>query len=304
MRVNLQPFVEHAVQKKLAIYNVIIHRNGEISNSFNWKSDIRVNIRSASKSVTSLAVGMAVDEGIVDLDERIADIFFDKLPAHPSDYLCQLKIRDILKMAGGQSQFLLKSTTRDDLDETDWVEYGLAQKFDFKPGTQFVYSNFWPYLCSVIIERKTGRTMLDWLKPRLFEPMNIRNPQWLTCPKGHTLGMGSLFLKAEEMARIGQLCLNLGEWNGRQLVSQSWIQNATSFHISTADTESGESAYGYGYYFWMGREPSSYMAIGAFGQCIVVLPKLQGVIAVSAYEEDEKKIIESVWDFIVPELYM
>ena len=255
---------------------------------------------------------MAVDEGILTLEEKPAEIFKEKLPADPSKNLLDMTIRDMIMMATGHDHFILQGYSKDDdrpvrdaIENDDWVEYALQFDVPYKPGTYWKYNNFGPYLASVIIQDRTGQKLTEWLKPRLFTHLGIRNPQWFESVKGYTLGCGGLHLSTEELSRFGQLCLNLGEWNGRQLVSAEWVKEATSNLISNkieGKVQHPDSCAGYGYFFWRCARDNAYCGNGYGGQRIFVLPEHDACIAVTGHEFDAGGISDCVWENIVPYL--
>lgn len=311
MKLSLEHFVQETIKKKLDLYHVVVRQHGEIVGQFDWRENRRDNIHSLSKSFLSLAVGMAVEEGILSLDERPAEIFKDKLPKHPSEHLKEMTIRNMIMMATGHDTFILQGYSasddrpvRDAIENDDWIEYALQFEVPYQPGTYWKYNNFGPFLASVIIQDRTGESLKDWLKPRLFTPLGIKNPQWFEAAKGgYTLGCGGLHLSTEELSRFGQLLLNEGEWEGRQLVSAAWIREATSFQISNqvaGKNSHPDDCAGYGYFFWRCSRDHAYCGHGYGGQRIIVLPEQDACIAITAHEFNSGAIADCVWDQIVP----
>lgn len=307
-RFNLEPFIHEVEQKKLDLYGTVVRQRGEITGSFRWRNNDRINIRSASKGVTCMAIGMAIEEGLVKLSDKVVDFFPEKLPAEPSQNLLEVTVRDLLMMATGHEVYLLQPTGRDAI-EGDWLEFIFRQPVAKKPGTRFVYNNAAPYLCSAILNKVTGQDIRDWLMPRLFEPLGIRNPQWFKSPQNLSLSLGGLFLTTEELSRLGQLCLNRGEWEGRQLVSAAWIDEATKLQIKTETTMGNidrlpekDFAAGYGYFFWRNMT-EGYRFNGKYGQFCIVLPERDAVVTTTSFEEnDEQGILDAVWKCILPQL--
>lgn len=313
MKLSLESFVQEAIRKKLDLYHVVVRQHDELVGQFDWRENRRDNIHSLSKSFLSLAVGMAVEEGILSLDERPAEIFKDKLPKHPSENLKEMTIRNMIMMATGHDTFILQGYSaaddrpvRDAIENDDWVQYALQFEVPYKPGTYWKYNNFGPFLASVIIQNRTGESLKDWLKPRLFTPLGIKNPQWFEAAQGgYTLGCGGLHLSTEELLRFGQLLLNEGEWEGKQLVSSAWIKEATAFQIS--NRVEGKNCHpddcaGYGYFFWRCARDNAYCGHGYGGQRIIVLPEQDACIAITAHEFHSGAIADCVWENIVPRL--
>lgn len=306
MKINFAPFISETAKQGLDIHGVLVRQHNEINNQFLWWDGRRDNIHSCSKSVLSLAVGMAVEEGLLSLDEKILDIFPEEAPSNPSQYLQQLNVQHLLTMSAGYEKYILHGNTRDWLQDQDWVHYSLHQELVYQPGTVFVYNNCAPILASRVVQKKTGITLLEYLKPRLFDPLEIPNPQWFTCTLGYTLGAGGLFLNLEEMSRIGQLYLNKGVWSGCQLVPKWYIEEATKVQIETKGAPGRflkDDIAGYGYFIWHCARDHAYRADGLYGQYIFVLPEQDAVITMASHcERNTQGIIDAVWDTIVPQL--
>ena len=306
MKLSLEPFIHEVIKRKLNVFGVVVRQQDEILNSFYWNdcNIRRNNINSCTKSVTSLAAGIAIREKVLSLDEKPAEIFPDCLPENPSQYLLDMTIRDMMMMGTGVDECPIPRVTRDNSKETNWTRLCLEFPFKYQPGTHFQYTNMGPYFISVIIQDRTGETLLEWLKPRLFHPLGITNVQWFNCPRGYTLGMGGLHLTTEELSKVGQLCLNKGVWEGKQLIPEDYLAEATKSHIKgvfdmcpTIDFSAG-----YGYFFWMSDKVAGYRGFGTGGQNFIVLPQFDAVIAVTAYESDYQGILDAIWAGILPEL--
>ncbi len=292
----LQAFVRNTTG--LTIQNVVVLQHGEQVAQYDWEPDARRNIYSATKSFTSTAVGMAIDEGLFRLDDKIARLFAKDMPENPCEELRMLTVRDLLKMAVGQQRPLLMAEERHAMKETDWVAFALAQPFVCQPGSRFQYTNMSGYLCGVLIQRLTGQSLVDYLTPRLFEPLGIPRPVWETCPKGYNFGAGGLELNTQELARFGQLYLQRGLWRGRRLVPDWWVAEATAYQISPGGKL--DNGMGYGYQFWRGQH-NSFRADGKYGQFSIVLPDKDAVVAIESHEEHNTQgILTHVWEDILP----
>lgn len=312
MTLNLQNYVQSIIQKKIETYHVVVRQHDQEVGRFDWRDNRRDNIHSVSKSFLSLGIGMAIEEGILSLDEKPAEIFADRLPENPSENLMNITIRDMIKMAAGHDYFVLqgysgdpKRPGRDELHDPDWVKYALSFEVPYKPGTYWKYNNFGPYLCSVIIQDRTGQRLRDYMMPRLFDPLDIINPQWFESTAGYTLGCGGLHLNTTELARFGQLLLNKGEWNGKQLVSREWVELATSNLISNkieGKEQGQDECAGYGYFFWRCSRDNAYRCDGWGGQYVIVLPEQDACIAIMSHDFKSQALFDSVWDHIVPQL--
>jgi hypothetical protein len=214
-----------------AIHSIMLRRHGKIVAEAWWapfNPDSPHMLYSLSKSFTSTAVGMAQDEGLLSIDDPVISFFPDEAPDDPSDNLKAMRIRDLLKMNSGH-----QSNTSGRMREgKTWVEGFLSLEVPHKPGTHFVYNSGATYILSAIIQKVTDTTLLDYLNPRLFEPLGIKYPTWESDPEGINVGGWGLSLTTEDISRFGQLYLQKGNWIGEQLVSEDWIEEATSFQTS------------------------------------------------------------------------
>lgn len=256
-----------------------------------WDDDCRRNIYSASKSFTSCAVGIAIREGLLSLDERLTDAFAADLPDEVSENLRRATVRDLLTMCLGQSRPMLMGSQRPLYAEDDWVRLALSAPFDYMPGTRFVYNNVGPYLAGILVQRRAGCDLTAYLTPRLFKPLGIRRPTWESDPMGNTFGAGGLFLTLSEFHRFGLLYLNGGNWDGRQLVSAEWVR----------ESGSRQSASDYGYLFWLG-EHGSYRADGKYGQMSMIFGDRRAVITVTAECRDVDALRRAIYDLLYPQL--
>lgn len=277
--------------KQMRVLGLAVTRNGEELVRRNWDEEIRRNVYSASKSFTSCAVGMAVREGLVSLEEPLTEAFAGDVPAEPDENLRAATVRDLLTMCLGQEKEDLMSAQREQLREENWVRYALGIPLTHRPGTRFRYSNVGPYLAGVLVQRRAGCTLAQYLTPRIFEPLGFRRPvMWEQDPMGYTFGASGLFLTMSELHRFGLLCLQEGVWNGRQLVPEEWLREASK----------PQSAAPYGYLFWTG-EGHSYRADGKYGQISLILPEKNAVVTVTA-ECREGDLVQALYREIVPQL--
>jgi CubicO group peptidase (beta-lactamase class C family) len=253
---------------------------------------------SLSKSFTSTAVGLAIEEGKLKLDDKVLKFFPDEAPAQPSENLKAMTVKDLLTMSGGHET---EAQVRDSKDS--WVKTFLAQPVPHQPGTHFLYNTPGTYMLSAIVTKVTGQTVLDYLKPRLFEPLGITTPEWGTSPQGISLGGYGLSIRTEDIAKFGQLYLQKGKWNGRQLIPASWIELATSKQVSNdegkKDPGTSDWTQGYGFQFWRCRH-NAFRGDGKDGQYCIVLPDQDAVVAITANTADMQKEINFVWDHLLP----
>lgn len=271
---------------QLGVKNILVLQNGEKTAEKHWDEEIRRNQYSVSKSFTSAAVGIAIQENLLSLDERVVDAFPDEIPDRPNDFLQHLTVRHLLIMSIGQEQGYLMGPQRPFLETENWVRYALHQEFGFMPGEKFVYSNVGPYLAGILVQRRAGCNLVDYLMPRLFTPLHIMRPTWETDPEGNVFGAGGLFLCVSELAKFAQLYLQNGSWNGHQLLPAEWVQASSQNQM-----ENGQK--GYGYLFWRGAQ-NSYRSDGKYGQYGFVLPDKNAVVAVNSECIRQSELLELI----------
>ncbi len=263
-------------------HSAMVLRRGKVLAEGYWapyRADIPQSVYSLSKSVLSMAVGIAAGEGRLSLEDPL-DKFF---PEHPhslgADLFRPLVLGDLLTMRSGV-----------DFNEScvflyeDWVSAYLSAGRSFEPGSQFLYNSLNSYMLAAVLRQVTGQTLMEYLTPRLFEPLGIRNAWWETCPKGIEKGGWGLHLTTRDMAALGQLMLQNGAWTGpdgenRQLIPEVWVREATRSRTKTRPDDGGR---GYGYHNWIVSSEGDYEFNGAFGQLVVVLPRHEVVVALTA----------------------
>lgn len=270
--------------RELRLLNLRVWKEGALVLSKDYDSEMRRNQYSASKSFTSAAVGIALGEGLLSLEERLVDAFPKEVPECAGENLQKATVRDLLTMGLGQGKGYLMGEQRPFLQEEDWVRYALSLPFEYAPGEKFVYNNVGPYLAGVLVQRRSGCDLVSYLTPRLFAPMGIQRPTWETDPQGFTFGAGGLFLCVTELLKFGRLLLQKGRWDGRQLVPEAYLKEAAKKQI-----ENGEQ--GYGYLFWRG-ERDSFRADGKYGQYALVFPEEDAVICTNAELLDQRKLLD------------
>ncbi|MDF1576127.1 MAG: serine hydrolase [Bacteroidales bacterium] len=281
-----------------AIHSFMLRRHGQVVASGWWgpyNPESPHLLWSLSKSFTSTAIGMAQDEGLLSIDDLVISFFPEEVPEEASANLKAMRIRDLLRMNTGHA---VEPGFRQ-MQSDNWVEAFLAHKVDFKPGTHFLYNSMATYMCSAIIRKVTGMTTLDYLTPRLFEPLGIENPTWETCPRGISVGGWGLSVRTEDISKLGQLYLQKGIWEGRQLVSEAWVEEATGYQTSNGSNPESDWDQGYGYQFWQCRH-NAYRGDGAFGQYCIVLPEQDAVLAMTSGSDDLQGILNVVWEELLP----
>ena len=227
---------------------------------------------SMCKSITGMAIGMLIEEGKLKLDENIYDIFSDQINALSKIFRPVITVENLLTMTSG-----VTFNESGIVSGNDWLGSFLNASVNGKPGTEFQYNSLNTYVLSAIVTKRTGETLTEYLTPRLFSPLGITKYYWETCPKGITKGGWGLFLCAEDMAKLGQLYLQKGKWNGQQLVSEYWIEISTARHLKTQN-----DTYGYGYQLWMEQRPGSFEYNGMLGQNVIIYPDMDMVLVTNA----------------------
>lgn len=227
---------------------------------------------SMCKSITGMAIGMLIEEEKLKLDENIYDIFPDHINAFSKIFRPVITVENLLTMTSG-----ITFNESGIVSGNDWLGSFLNASVNGKPGTEFQYNSLNTYVLSAIVTKRTGETLNEYLTPRLFGPLGITKYYWETCPKGITKGGWGLFLCAEDMAKLGQLYLQRGKWNGQQLVSEYWIEISTARHLKTQN-----DTYGYGYQLWMEQRPGSFEYNGMLGQNVIIYPDMDMVLVTNA----------------------
>ena len=225
---------------------------------------------SMCKSITGMAIGMLIEEEKLKLDENIYDIFPDHINAFSKIFRPVITVENLLTMTSG-----ITFNESGIVSGNDWLGSFLNASVNGKPGTEFQYNSLNTYVLSAIVTKRTGETLTEYLTPRLFGPLGITKYYWETCPKGITKGGWGLFLCAEDMAKLGQLYLQRGKWNGQQLVSEYWIEISTARHLKTQNDT-------YGYQLWMEQRPGSFEYNGMLGQNVIIYPDMDMVLVTNA----------------------
>ena len=279
------------------------------------------SLYSLSKSFTSSAIGLVVGEGRLTLDDPVLKFFPEDAPSNPGENLKAMRVRHLLSMNTGHKEdptaYLFgrrqvsllgprvlhkedMTTHASEGEDEDWPLAFLSLPVEYRPGTWFVYNTAATYMLSAIITQLTGEPLLEYLRPRLFDPLGIENPVWETDPRGVSLGGSGLHIKTEEIARFGQIYLQKGMWQGKRIVPEKWIAEATKATSDNSDTETNPDwTVGYGYQFWRCRH-NAYRADGAFGQYCIVMPEQETVLTIIGGVRDMQAVLDKVWEHLLP----
>lgn len=314
----LTGFVSGVQEKGLDVHAVLVRRHGEIIDRHDLVEEGRIPIYSASKSWTAMAAGIAMDEGLFAPQDKLVDLLDGALPDKVLDNFDRITVERLLTMTSGhercpitleQMRLLAMDPPafggdRDKLHDV-WYDAFFSYPLKYLPEDMFfAYNNGCPLMLSCIIEKKAGMSMRDYLVPRLFEPLGIKDPIWDTDCHRHNLGGIGLHLDTEELSRGGQLLLNGGKWEGKQLISEDFVKRMTTKQVDNSHYNGGiEAKQGYGYMVWMCTYPGAYRMDGMYSQYAIQLPDLDCVIAITSHEmKGGGDILDLVWERIVPEL--
>ncbi|MCS7463995.1 beta-lactamase family protein [Paenibacillus doosanensis] len=293
-------FLSAVEAKRLELHGLMIVRHGHVVAEGWWapyNSEQPHMLFSLSKSFTSTAVGFAVAEGLLTVEDKVASFFAGQLPEPLDERLAAMRVKDLLTMSAGHASPIMGGEWR--RTEGDWARYFLSRPMDHAPGSRFMYNSGATYMLSAIVQKAAGQTLLDYLLPRLFQPLGIRVSGWDTCPSGINTGGWGLSLTTEDLAKFGQFYLQKGVWRGKRLLPEAWIEQATSCQIANSAGERIDSRQGYGYQFWRSRH-NSYRADGAFGQFCIVMPEQDAVIAIHGGLSDMQGVMDSLWEHLLP----
>ncbi len=282
------------------MHSLMVVRNGHVVSEGWWApySAERVHLLySLSKSFTSTAAGFAAAEGLLDLDDTVLS-HFPELAADVTDPRSRsMRVRHVAAMASGHTGETLPQARENDLEHL--VRGFLLVPPDAEPGSVFAYNQPCTFTLGKIVQRHSGQRLTEYLRPRLFDPLGIGDVGW-TEHRGDELGFSGLHARTEDVARLGQLYLQQGRWEGQQLLSPEWVAEATRSHVSNEGQPHPDWQQGYGFQFWMSRH--GYRGDGAYGQLCLVLPEHQTVLAATAATEDMGVVLDAVWTHLLPAL--
>lgn len=297
-------FLDAIEKTKNEMHSIMIIRHGKVIAEGWWdpyRPELKHTLYSLSKSFTSTAIGFAVAEKKITINDKVISFFPDKLPDTVSENLKSLTIKDLITMSAGQFPEPQAVPAFSD----DWVKGFLAAPIVNKPGSVFLYNSIATYMLSAIVQKVTGEKVIDYLTPRLFKPLGIEDIDWETDPKGINVGGWGLRLHTEDIAKMGLLFLQKGKWRGKQLIPAEWVEEATSFKIDNAPgmsqerKDSSDWRQGYCYQFWRCRN-NAYRGDGAFGQYMIVIPEQDAVIAITSESSNMQEELNLVWQYLLP----
>ncbi|HVW59660.1 MAG TPA: serine hydrolase [Puia sp.] len=293
---SIRDFVAAANASGISWHSFMLLRHGHVVAEGWWKPYEPAfvhSLYSLSKSFTSTAIGLLVKEGKLDIHAKVISFFPHDLPDAPGEHLQQMTVRSLLTMNTGHAQDTLPAMRA---GKESWVQTYLAQPVEFAPGTHFMYNTGNTYMLGAIVHQITGQTLEQYLAPRLFQSLGITGYDWETSPQGlNTAGYG-LRVRTEDIAKLGQLYLQKGQWKGTSILTESWVEEATS-HQTESQVNNGDWSQGYGYQFWRCTH-GFYRGDGAFGQFCIVMPQYDAVLAVTGQSPDMQKSMNIIWDHL------
>lgn len=311
MSAAAKDYLDAIAKDSLGIHSIMVVQHGKVVFE-KWLGDGSPDslhgLWSVSKTFTSTAVGFAADEGLLKLDDKVISFFSEFLPEEVSENLRSMTIKDLLTMTCGHEE---EAHWWENPDH--WRALFLANPVPQIPGTYYKYNSLGSYMLSAIVQKVSGEKIVDYLRPRLFEPLVITKAEWEESTEGINKGGWGLSLKTEDLAKFGLFYLHKGLWNGRQLLSREWIEDATAFHTASAHSglrpemvtaemrEGDDWTQGYGYQIRISRH-NSYRADGAGGQFVLVIPDKDAVIVQTAWEPRVQLAIDQVWKYLYPAL--
>jgi CubicO group peptidase (beta-lactamase class C family) len=283
------------------LHGLMVLRHGYVVSEGWWAPHTSERTRllySLSKSFTSTALAFAVDEGLVDLDDTVLQHFPEYADEVVDPRSRSLTLRHLISMASGHDREMWPEAVA--RDREDPVRGFLLIPPEATPGSAFAYSQPCTYTVAAVIQRRAGQRLSEYLGPRLLQPLGIDPVAWFCMPPGREQGFSGLFARAEDVAKLGQLYLQGGRWDGQQLIPESYAAQATSRAVATAEADKVDWSQGYGYGFWMSRH--GYRGDGAFGQFCLVLPEQDAVVAITGGTEAMQTVLDHVWEHLLPSL--
>ena len=304
------------------LHSIMVVQHGKVLEEKFFVPDTAHIMNSVSKTFTSTAVGFAIQEGLLKLDDRMVDLFPESLPERVSDTLQRITIRHLLTMNTGHG----KAPT-DDVrsQDSDWIRAFMEWPIEFEPGTCYCYNSIATYVLSAAVQKVTGQKVVDYLEPRLWQPLGIEKPYWQESPAGINTGGWGLYLKTEDLARMGLCLLNGGKFRGKQVIPADWVREMSAAQVSSVnagvnerqaeairqdpanpfydyfDPAQNDWQQGYGYQMWRCRH-GAFRADGANGQYILILPDQDAVIVTTAHIPNMRQELNLIWDHLLPAL--
>ncbi len=282
-----------------------------------FNGPVKHNVFSVAKTHTVTGIGMAIDEGLLKLSDKPVDFFPEILPEDLDERWYDVTLENLLTMCSGHGKphlmvidrKRLRGEAEDPLPkemQEEWLRFAFDCPMVYQPGEKFNYGNLAPYVAGRMLEKAVGKTLLDYLYEKMWQPLGVEKPVWETDQAGHTFPASDLYLDIVDMAKLGQIYLGMGEYRGRRYLSREWVENATRKHVdSNVINPAGyakDEEMGYGFYIWENSLEGSYRAYGREGQFVIVIPDKNAVVATQAMHSNVQDVLDLVWEHIVPQL--
>ena len=299
--VGIVRFLDDMKERKLHMHSVMMLRHGKVILDISyapWSRDLKHMLFSLNKSFTSTAVGFAVQDGLLTVEDRVIDYFPELLTSLPCENMQKMKIKHVLTMNTGHA-------VESGLIGDNWEKRFIRSYVEYEPGTHFMYNTTGTYMLSAILQKVTGKNLMDYLREKLFDPLEMSRDIWSeNSPTGIATGGHGMNVRIEDIAKLGQFYLQRGQWNGKQLLNEQWIQDAQTPWSDNSQYKGGGGGpdwnAGYGYQFWMCVPDHVFRGDGACGQYCVICPDQDMVIAVTSGNHDMAAVLRSVWEYVFP----
>ena len=302
------------------LHSIMVLKSGKVLLEKQIAPDTAHIMNSVSKTFTATAVGFAIEEGLLHLEDRIVDLFPESVPETPQEFLADVTVRHLLTMNSGHGKDPTGSIRNGD---GDWIRGFMEWPIDYEPGTCYCYSSLGTYILSAAVQKVTGEKVVDYLEPRLWKPLGIEKPHWLESPAGINTGGWGLYLHTEDMARMGLCLLSGGKFGGKQVIPAAWVAEMSKAQVPCVNAglnerkmneiladdptntffskETSDWVQGYGYQMWRCRH-NAFRADGANGQYIIIIPDRDAVVVTTANIPAMQEEINLIWEYLLPVL--
>ena len=315
---SLEGFVGAVKERNLNVDAVMAVQNGTILGLHRFTDTVIHNVFSVAKSHTATAIGFAIDEGKLSLEDKPVEMFADLVPDNIDPRWNDVTLYNLLTMTTGHGQPHLMAAERKKLrgeGETafpqemidEWLLFAFSCPLVYEPGEKFSYGNLAPYVAGRMLEKAVGMSICDYLYEKFWGPIGVTKPRWDTDLHGHTFAASDLYLDIVDMAKLGQLYVSGGVYNGKRYLSEEWVKHAGAYHVASSYINPAGNAIdeeaGYGFYFWRNHgAENSFRCYGREAQFVIVLPDKNAVIAVQSMHSDVQKVLDVVWEQIYSQL--
>ena len=302
------------------LHSIMVLKSGKVLLEKQIAPDTAHIMNSVSKTFTATAVGFAIEEGLLHLEDKIVDLFPESVPEAPQEFLADVTVRHLLTMNSGHGKDPTGSIRNGD---GDWIRGFMEWPIDYEPGTCYCYSSLGTYILSAAVQKVTGEKVVDYLEPRLWKPLGIEKPHWLESPAGINTGGWGLYLHTEDMARMGLCLLSGGKFGGKQVIPAAWVAEMSKAQVPCVNAglnerkmneiladdptntffskETSDWVQGYGYQMWRCRH-NAFRADGANGQYIIIIPDRDAVVVTTANIPAMQEEINLIWEYLLPVL--